>query len=110
VKMSSDPEFVQHVSDFVREAGEVSYRKMFGEYAVYVGPKVVALVCDNSLFLRPSDAGRALLGSPTEAPPYPGSKPYFLLDEHLDNREFLAELFRVTEAALPLPKPKRKGA
>jgi TfoX/Sxy family transcriptional regulator of competence genes len=32
--MSSDLEFVQHVSDFVREVGEVSYRKMFGEYAI----------------------------------------------------------------------------
>jgi TfoX/Sxy family transcriptional regulator of competence genes len=108
--MSSDLAFVQHVFDFVREAGEVSYKKMFGEYAVYVGPKVVALVCDNSLFLKPTDAGRALLGSPTEAPPYPGSKPYFLLDEHLDNRELLAALFRATAAALPLPKPRKMGA
>jgi TfoX/Sxy family transcriptional regulator of competence genes len=62
--MSSELEFVQHVYDFVREVGEVSYKKMFGEYAVYVGPKVVALVCDNSLFLKPTEAGRSLLESP----------------------------------------------
>jgi TfoX/Sxy family transcriptional regulator of competence genes len=108
--MSSDLEFVQHVYDFVREVSDVSYKKMFGEYAVYVGPKVVALVCDNSLFLKPTEAGRSLLESPVEAPPYPGSKPYFLLDEHLDNRELLSDLFRVTEAALPPPKTKRNGA
>jgi TfoX/Sxy family transcriptional regulator of competence genes len=108
--MSSDLKFVQHVYDFVRDVGEVSYKKMFGEYAVYVGPKVVALVCDNSLFLTPTEAGRSLLESPIEASPYPGSKPYFLLDEHLDNRELLSDLFRVTEAALPPPKTKRKGA
>lgn len=109
--MGSDLEFVRHVSDCVREVGEVSYRKMFGEYAVYVGPKVVALVCDNSLFLKPTEAGRSLLGSPVEAPPYPGARPYFLLDEHLDDRELLSDLFRVTEAALPAPKPRKgKGA
>lgn len=108
--MSSDLEFVQHVYDFVRDVGEVSYKKMFGEYAVYVGPKVVALVCDNSLFLKPTEAGRSLLDSPIEASPYPGSKPYFLLDEHLDNRELLSDLFRVTEVALPPPKTKNKGA
>jgi TfoX/Sxy family transcriptional regulator of competence genes len=108
--MGSDLEFVQHVYDFLRDAGEVSYRKMFGGYAVDVGPKVVALVCDNSLFLKPTEAGRSLLGSPIEAPPYPGSKPYFLLDEHLDNRDLLSDLFRVTEAALPPPKTKKKGA
>jgi TfoX/Sxy family transcriptional regulator of competence genes len=65
--MSSELEFVQHVYDFVRGVGEVSYKKMFGEYAVYVGPKVVALVCDNSLFLKPTEAGRSLLESPVEA-------------------------------------------
>jgi TfoX/Sxy family transcriptional regulator of competence genes len=84
---------------------------MFGEYALYVGTKVVAFVCDNQLFLKPTEAGRALLGSPAEGTPYPGAKLYFVLDEHLDNRELLSDVFRVTEAALPVPKPKkRKGA
>jgi TfoX/Sxy family transcriptional regulator of competence genes len=105
--MGSDLEFVEHVCDFLREVGEVSHKKMFGEYAVYMGPKVVALVCDNSLFLKPTEAGRSLLEHVVEAPPYPGAKPYFLLDEHLDHRELLCEVFRVTEAALPPPKSKR---
>src|SRR5690606_510619 len=105
--MASDEEFVQNVRDQVRGAGDVSYRKMFGEYAVYVGQKVVALVCDNQLFLKPTAAARALLPHVTEAPPYPGAKPYFLLDEYLDDRGMLMELFRATEAELPMPKPKK---
>lgn len=105
--MSSDLEFVEHVCDFLGDVGEVSYRKMFGEYAVYVGPKVVALVCDNSLFVKPTEAGRSLLEHIVEAPPYPGAKLYLLVDEHLDNRELLCEVVRVTEAALPPPKTKR---
>jgi TfoX/Sxy family transcriptional regulator of competence genes len=107
--MASDLDFVEHVCDQLRHVANVSHRKMFGEYAVYVGTKVVALICDNQLFLKATDAGRALLQQPTEAPPYPGAKPYLLLDEHLDDSELLCALFRATEAALPVPKPRRPG-
>jgi DNA transformation protein and related proteins len=104
--MASDHAFVQHVCDQLRGVGDLSYRKMFGEYALYVGGKVVGLVCDNQLFLKPTDAGRALLGTPVEGPPYPGAKPHFVLDEHLDNPELLTSLFVATEAVLPRAKAK----
>ncbi len=106
--MASDQGFVEFVCDQLRGVGPVSYRKMFGEYAIYVGRKVVALVCDDRLFLKPTAAGRALIGTPTEAPPYPGAKPYFVIDEYLDDPEFLATLIQATEAEVPEPKPKRK--
>ena len=106
--MASDLGYVQYVCDQVRDAGDVSYKKMFGEYAVYVGGKVVALVCDDQLFVKPTAAGRELLGTPTEGAPFPGAKPYFVLDEHLDNSQLLCAVFRATEAALPAPKPRRR--
>jgi len=31
----------------MHDAGAVTFRKMFGEYAMYVDEKIVALVCDN---------------------------------------------------------------
>jgi TfoX/Sxy family transcriptional regulator of competence genes len=105
--MASEAGFVDFVCEQLRGVGGVSQRKMFGEYAIYVGRKVVALVCDDQLFLKPTAAGRALLADPVEAPPYPGAKPYFVIDEHLDDAELLAELFRATERELPEPKPKR---
>lgn len=80
---------------------------MFGEYAIYVRGKVVALICDNELYLKPTAAGRALLGTPVEAPPFPGAKQYFVVGEYLDDPAFLAELFRATEAEVE--PPKRKG-
>jgi TfoX/Sxy family transcriptional regulator of competence genes len=101
---------VQFICEQVRGVGGVSHRKMFGEYAIYVGNKVVALVCDDRLFLKPTAAGRALLGSPVEAPPYPGAKPYFVIDEYIDDAEFLSTLLRATEAEIPEPKPKKRGA
>lgn len=108
--MASDPGFVQYVCEQAEEISELSYRKMFGEYALYLRGKVIAFICDNQLFVKPTAAGRALLKSPAEAPPYPGAKPYFLIDEQLDDRELLCRLFRVTESELPAPKPKKPRA
>ena len=109
--MASDLAYVQYVCDQLQDVGEVSYKKMFGEYGLYVSGRMVALVCDNQLFVKPTEAGRELLGTPSEGAPYPGARPHFVLDEHLDNRELLSAVFRATEAALAAPKPKkRKGS
>ena len=105
--MASDLAFVQHVCDQLRGAGEVSYKKMFGEYAIYLGAKTVALVCDNQLFVKPTAAGRVHLPNAAEGAPYPGAKPHLLLSEYLDDSELLSRVIVATEAALPVPKPKK---
>lgn len=107
--MASDREFVEYVCDQIRDAGVISYRKMFGEYAIYCNGKVVALVCDNQFFLKATDSGRSRIGNIVEAPPYPGAKPYFLISDDLDNRERISSLVRITEREIPLPKPKKKA-
>jgi DNA transformation protein and related proteins len=104
--MASDPSFVDYVCDQISGAGPVSSRKMFGDYTIYCCGKVVALVCDNQLFVKPSLAGRALIGSPVEAPPYAGAKPYFLITDQLEDRQWIAHLIRLTEFETPAPKPK----
>jgi TfoX/Sxy family transcriptional regulator of competence genes len=90
--MASDAKFVSFIIEQMRGAGPISSRKMFGEYAIYCGEKVVALVCDNQLFVKPTGGGRELLNSPKEAPPYPGAKPHFLMDDGIDDPEALSEL------------------
>jgi DNA transformation protein and related proteins len=105
--MASDREFVTFVCDQLRGAGEISSRRMFGEAAVYLHDKVVGLVCDNQLFVKATEAGRAKIGSPIEAPPFPGASNWFLMTD-LDDPEFLADLVRVTADALPAPKPRAK--
>lgn len=105
--MASDQSFVEYVCDQLHGVGRVTYRKMFGEYAIYVGEKVVGLVCDNQLFVKQTDAGRALLQEPVMAPPYPGAKPAFLIAAELDDGELVSALFKVTANELPEPKPKK---
>lgn len=84
-------------------------KKMFGEYALYCDEKVVALVCDDKLFIKPTEEGREYIGTPEEAPPYPGAKLYFLITpDDWEEKERLGELIMITASALPYPKPKKK--
>lgn len=106
--MASDLAFVEFVTDQLDGTCEVSYRKMFGEYALYSKGKVVALICDNQLFVKPTEAGRSFIKDVVEAPPYPGAQPAFLIQDRLEDREWLTALIVLTEQALPIPKPKRK--
>lgn len=105
--MATDVETIHYLCDQAGLGERLTYRKMFGEYALYVDGKVVALVCDDQVFLEPNDAATKLLGFPTLAPAYPGSKGYFLLEEEIEDRDRLRELLTATADALPPPKAKR---
>jgi TfoX/Sxy family transcriptional regulator of competence genes len=104
--MASEQGFVEFLVDQMGEAGTITCKKMFGEYAIYCDGKVVALVCDNQLFIKPTAGGRAHIGAVVEAPPYPGAKMYFLIEDAFEDREWLGALVRITANELPTPKPK----
>ncbi len=106
--MASDLSFVQFIVDQIENAGVITYRKMFGEYAIYCDSKIFALVCDNQLFVKPTEAGRSFIGDVVEAPPYPGAKLNFLIEDKLEDREWFSNLIRITVKELPEPKPKKK--
>lgn len=106
--MASDKSFVEFVVDQIENAGSIRSRAMFGEYAVFSNDKIFGLICDNKLFIKPTEAGRKFIGDVIEAPPYPGAKNSFLIENKIDDREWLSELVRVSVAELPEPKPKKK--
>ncbi len=106
--MASTQDFVDYILEQIENAGVITYRKMFGEYAVYSGRKVVALICDNQLFIKPTAGGKTFIGNVTEAPAYPGAKMSFLIEDNLDNREWISELIRITARELPEHKLKKK--
>lgn len=86
----------------------LSIRKMFGEYGVWVDGKTIGLICNDQLFLKPTEAAKALAPAATQAPPYEGAKPNMVIDaDQWEDREWLVELVQATAAALPAPKPKR---
>ena len=105
--MASDKAFLDFIVDQIDNAGEITCRPMFGEYALYSDAKMFALVCDNKLFVKPTASGRSFIGEVVEAPPYPGAKPSFLIGDKIEDREWLSELVRITLPELPEPKPKK---
>lgn len=105
--MSTDLSYVVYVTDQAHLPG-LTYKKMFGEYALYLDTKVIAFVCDNQVYVKPTAGARALLDEVREAPPYPGAKMYYLLDTEIDKPDLLQQIFVTTAHALPLPKPKKK--
>jgi TfoX/Sxy family transcriptional regulator of competence genes len=110
--MATKLEIAEYIADQMQSEGNISYKKMFGEYAIYQEDKVIAFVCDNQLFIKPTKAGREFLVEVEEADPYPGSKPWFLITEDKwDDADWLAELVLVTAPeVLPVKKkaPKKK--
>ncbi len=88
---------------------QVRARSMFGEYGLYCDEKIVALVCDDRLFLKPTAASIAVDSELEACPPYPGARDYWLLDERvMDRAEHLRRLVQATADELPVTKPKRK--
>ncbi|GAB5555542.1 MAG: TfoX/Sxy family protein [Saprospiraceae bacterium] len=107
--MASNQEFVDFVTNQIISETEVVAKKMFGEYGVFCGTKIFALICDNQLFIKPTNAGRTFIGEPIEAPAYTGAKPSFLIEEHLiEDSDWLSELVRISVLELPEPKPRKK--
>jgi TfoX/Sxy family transcriptional regulator of competence genes len=106
--MASDKNFVKFVLEQIKNAGEITAKKMFGEYGIYTDEKLFGLICDNKLFIKPTNSGRAFIGNVVEASPYEGAKPSFLIEEKIEDSEWLSELVRISVKELPEPKPKRK--
>lgn len=104
--MASSLKFTQYVAEQLSGAGDIVYKKMFGEYGLYCDGKIFANVSDDQLFVKITDAGRRLFPGLPEAPPYPGAKNYFLI-ENVDDRDFLTALTLTTCQALPEAKKKR---
>ncbi len=100
---------VDFLVEQMAESGLVRSNKMFGEYAIYCNEKVVALVCDEQLYVKKSKTSTTFLDASHEAPPFPGAKNYLRVpQEHWDDSEWLSNFIRQTAEALPLPKPKKK--
>ncbi|MDR3298332.1 MAG: TfoX/Sxy family protein [Candidatus Nomurabacteria bacterium] len=104
--MATTQEFIEFVCEQIRGVGEVTYRKMFGEYMVYVNAKPVLLVCDDTVFVKMREEIRELMKDAEIGEPYNGAKSHYILD--IDDGDFSREVIAVLEPITPLPKPRKK--
>lgn len=107
--MATEATFIDYITELARLGPRLTHKKMFGEYAFYVDGKVVAFACDNSLFVKPSEAAAALAPELPKGPPYPGAKDHIVADALLDEPERLHALLVETSVLMPAPKAKKPG-
>lgn len=105
--MSCTHDFVQYIVDQSSGAGEITVRKMMGDYCIYCNGVVVGLICDNNLYIKPTEAVRALLREVVLRTPYDGAKEHLVITD-VDDRDYLAEIVKTTAANLPAQKNKKK--
>lgn len=104
--MASSPDFAAYICDQLEGLGAVRFRRMFGDYMVYLNDKPVLILCDGRVQIKMLPCLDGLLrGRPVE-PPYEGAKPHYLLDP--DDRDTLREAVRRAEEVTPLPKGRKK--
>ncbi|WGS83894.1 TfoX/Sxy family protein [Methylomonas sp. UP202] len=103
--MASSDSTVAFILEQVSTAGEFRAKKMFGEYGLFCGDKMVALICDDQLYVKPTDQGKTFLGECPTQSPYRGAKPCFLIAQsQWHNALWLIHLLQLTASGLPPPK------
>ena len=105
--MATSADYIEFVAEQLRGFGSVRYRKMFGEYMVYLEEKPVFSVCDNTVFVKELPQIAGLMREAECGFPYEGAKE-MILAENIDDRDFMTALFRAIYDELPEPKPKKK--
>jgi TfoX/Sxy family transcriptional regulator of competence genes len=105
--MATSKEFIEFVCEQIAGVGFVRYRKMFGEYMVYVNDKPIFLVCDNQVYVKISPEVAHLFADAERGTPYDGAREHYLADA--DNGELLRAVAAILEPITPLPKPRKKS-
>jgi len=104
--MATSQDFVEYVCEQISGIGEIRYRKMFGEYMVYLNDKPVVIVCDDTPYVKNLDIISDMMEGASKGFPYNGAKEHYVLD--IDNGEFARDVILKVESVTPLPKKKKK--
>lgn len=105
--MASGQAYLQFILEQLSELDDISYRAMMGEFILYYKGRIVGGIYDDRLLVKPVKAAIASIPNATYALPYEGAKEMLCIDE-VNNKDFLANLFRKMYDELPEPKPKKK--
>ncbi|PAF50934.1 hypothetical protein BKH43_03505 [Helicobacter sp. 13S00401-1] len=103
--MASSLEYVEFVYGQIDSRWEVSFRKMFGEYMIYINQKPLLLVCDNTVYIKKLDSLKDIMKSADTGVPYKGAKECYILD--VENDEILEKAIEILEQQTPLPTKKK---
>lgn len=104
--MATTREYADYVCERLARFGDLTMRKMFGEYMVYLNDKPVFLVCDNAVFVKCLDAIAPMMRDAPLGAPYEGAKTHYILD--IDDSALLDAVVPVLERETPVRRKKSK--
>ncbi|WP_305133072.1 TfoX/Sxy family protein [Thomasclavelia cocleata] len=104
--MATTNEYIEYVCEQINGIGEIRYKKMFGEFMVYVNNRPVIIVCDNVPYVKQLECIKEMMQNVETGYPYKGAKEHYVLD--IDNLEFCKTVISEVEKVTPLPKPRKK--
>ena len=105
--MACNADFVQFIVDQCSGAGDITVRKMMGDYCIYCNGVLFGLICDNNFYVKVTEAGEAVLEEVELRQPYEGAKDYFYVG-NVDNRDYLEDIVKATLPELVSPKARSR--
>ena len=104
--MASTQGYLQFILEQMSELEDISYRAMMGEFILYYRGKIVGGIYDDRLLVKPVRSAIDYMSEPVYELPYEGAKEMLLVG-NVDDKEYLAGLFRAMYDELPAPKGKK---
>lgn len=106
--MATSQEFHDYVMDRLSLVGDFYSIRMMGEYCIYMEDKVIGLLCDDMLLLKPTESVLKLMPNAERKYPYEGSKTLMVIVEDLEDADLLAKTTDAMYDELPAPKEKKR--
>ncbi len=107
--MATQKETVNYIMEKLDNDAIFSVRPMFGEYSLYVDGKVVALIADDTLYVKMLPVSEQLESICEKGPPYPGAKLcYIVTEDQLVSITDLPAILIAIAQSLPAKKIKSK--
>lgn len=104
--MATTIDFIEYVCEQIHGVGDIRYRKMFGEYMVYVDDKPILLVCDNTVYVKILDCVEDLLKDADTGKPYDSAKEHYILD--IDDINLSKQVINTLLPVVKVPKKRTK--
>lgn len=104
--MATTIEFIEFVCEQLNGIGIIRYKKMFGEYMIYINEKPVLIVCDNMVFVKMLPKIQEHMQQAEVGISYMGAKEHYILD--IDNKELSRKIVSILEVITPIPKSRTK--
>lgn len=103
--MATSIDYINYVCEQLNGIGDISYKKMFGEYMIYLNKKPVIIVCNNIAFVKKLDAIYETMKSADIGFPYKNAKEHYILD--IDNADLCKNVVSQIEKVTKVPKSKK---